>query len=97
MIEAMAVWRKSILRLLMLSVLIVAFSRLVPANGIWRIAIGGFAALMLAGLLVAWIGLARVPGRAATGSPLDRSTATPFNSPRDSIARGRMGPDQPLH
>jgi hypothetical protein len=94
---AMAVWRKSAFRLLMLTLLIFVLSGLVPATGVWRIVVGGLTALVLGGMLAAWIGLDRVPGRAATGSPLDRSTATPVCSPRAPIARGRMGPDQPLH
>ncbi len=82
-------------RLLTLVLLIFALADLLPTRGSWRMAVSGFAALMLAGMLAAWIGLARVPGRAAMGSPPDRSTATPFKSARPSIIRGRMGPEQP--
>ena len=79
----------------MLSVLIFALSRLTPTTGLWRMALSGFAALMLAGMLAAWIGLTRVPGRAAMGSRPDRPTATPFKSARPAIIRGGMGPEQP--
>ncbi len=84
--EAMAVWRKSAFRLLALTLLIFAVSGLVPATGLWRIVVGGITAVVLAGLIAAWIGLARHPGRAAMEPRPDRSTATPYTSARPSIS-----------
>jgi hypothetical protein len=71
--------------------LIFALADLVPATGLWRIAACGIAVLVLAGMLAAWIGLAGVPGKAATGSRLDRSTAAPFELVPAYRAASRMG------
>jgi hypothetical protein len=65
-------------RLLTLTLLIFALADRLPAAGLWRIVVGSATALVLAGMLAAWIGLARVSGRAAMGSRPDRPTATPF-------------------
>ena len=51
MLGAVAIWGKSVLRLLMLSILTFALSRSVPTTGLWRMALSGLAALMLAGML----------------------------------------------
>jgi hypothetical protein len=92
---AMAVWRNSAFRLLMLTLLIFLLSGLVPATGVWRIAIGGFAALMLAGLLVAWIGLDRVLGRVSTGFRSNQSTPSLFETARYPTTQSVTGPRQP--
>jgi hypothetical protein len=92
---AMTVWQRLAYRLLTLTLLIFALADLVPTTGLWRMAVSGFAALMFAGMVAAWIGLARVPGRAAMGSRPDRSTATSFKSALPSITRGGMGPEHP--
>jgi hypothetical protein len=55
-------------RLLTLILLILALADRVPAVGVWWIVASGLTALVLAGMLAAWIGLAGVRGRAAMGS-----------------------------
>ena len=57
--------------------------------------VSDFAAVMLARMLAAWIGLAGDPGKAAMASGPNRSTATPFKAAGPSIARGGIGPEQP--
>jgi len=75
-------------RLLTWVLFIFALADLLPATGLWRMAASGFAALMLAGLVAGWIGLVRVPGRAAIRSHPARPISTPFKLARPSVTRG---------
>jgi hypothetical protein len=93
--EAFTLWRRSTFSLLMLTLLVFDLSDLVPAMGVWRIVVGGVAALVLAGVIAAWIGLDRVLGRGTSELRSDRSTPPPFGLAHHSTTRWGTGPGQP--
>jgi hypothetical protein len=86
---------KPAFRLLTLVLLIFALADLVPATGVWRIVVGGATALVLAGIVTAWIGLDRVPGRGTPKLRSDRSSPPPFGLAHHSTTRWGTGPGQP--
>lgn len=82
-------------RLLTLMLLIFALADLLTATGVWRIVVGGVAALVLAGVIAAWIGLDRVLGRGTSELRSDRPTPPPFGLAHHSTTRWGTGPGQP--
>jgi len=83
------------LRLVMLSVLVLALSRFIPATDSWRMVAKGIA--KLAAILAAWVGLGRVPDKPATAH-FGRSADRSFKSRRiPIITPGGMGLEPPFH
>jgi hypothetical protein len=82
-------------RLLTLMLLIFALADRAPAMSVWWMAGGVVAALVLAGIVTAWIGLDRVPGRGTPKLRFDRSSPPPFGLAHHSTTRWGTGPGQP--
>jgi hypothetical protein len=86
---------KPAFRLLTLMLLIFALADRVSAMSVWWTAGGVVAALVLAGVVVPWIGLDRVPGRGTPKLRSDRSSPPPFGLAHHSTTRWGTGPGQP--